>query len=146
MCLTSVLIAGEASSVTVSPDSPLAGQQVTFTLDSGTSFHCSDMQQELTISSDPEIVVMGDEGVFTYTFTEEGTFSDLMLSCGGGSSLSLQMLNGAGLSISSLLIGPALAASTIPTLGEWGLIILSIILVSIGIVALRQKSIKSIWS
>lgn len=60
MCLSSVLIAGEASSVTVSPDSPLAGQQVTFTLDSGTSDYCSGMQQELTISSDPEIVVMGD--------------------------------------------------------------------------------------
>ncbi len=118
--------------VTYSPDNPIAGQEVSFSTD----LTCTN---QTLIPGDGSAAIPMVNGSAVHTYSLPGNITP-QIACNGTnqSFVSFQPIGHASFS-SGIIIGAAPSPDPIPTLGEWALIILGIIIVSIGIVSLRSS-------
>ncbi len=131
-------IAVQASTITItfSPDNPIVGQPVNFT----SSNYCAIWTLD---PGDGSPVVNSTSMSFLHTYTAPGNYTPLM-GCSGlfYSPADTRYANSGGIIPGGFpLVTAASSGSAIPTLGEWGLIILGIIIMGVGLVSMRQKRI-----
>ena len=148
---------GAINIVTVDNEFPGVGQTVTFTLDQFES-KCGYGSPCIIPANGTPCIPIAINGTATYSYISPGTYT-VELHCSApppgadpqkevtnkvGSALPLILRNASGATISGNLVSVSAAstnASAIPTLGEWGLIILGIIILGIGLVSMRQKRV-----
>ena len=124
----------QASSVTISfsPDNPIVGQPVNFTANNS----CASLSL-LPGDGSPQIDMNASSIIYTYT--TPGNFTPQMGCFGTLQPLNSTTYMNSGGTVPALIIGAG--SSAIPTLGEWGLIILGMIIMGVGLVSMRQKKI-----
>ena len=126
--LFSLYCFGSGVIVMVSPDNPTTGQVVTFTIDRAAT-GC-----ELQTGDGTSLNLMVDASneftSATHTYTNPGDFI-LTGNCDLGP---MFFLPGGSTSL-TLTVAPA----PIPTLGEWGLILLSLVMLGVGMIYLGQR-------
>jgi len=142
------LSAGSNPFYIISTDSPEAGQQVTFTLNDFSDDELPVCAAGISLGIDVESandgfierISLPNPQAFTYTFPSADTYT-MSVSCEGSTNTTGVGFTFMGNFEFSLIVAdaPPTAATAIPTLGEWGLIILSLIMLGIGMVYLGQR-------
>ncbi len=140
--ITSLFGGGVLLQVSIAPDNPIAGQEVTFSGIANidlTTLSCS-----LNFGDGEAEAITGDNQSFilTHTYADAGGFL-ISANCSNGTGpiTSIVQINGSRNNIISVASAPVVAPDPIPTLGEWALIILGIIIIGIGIVSMRQRHV-----
>lgn len=154
MLFAASLFAGVSPYVIITdPAAPTAGQKVTFTLFEDDHTGTTDQTAAagafgFTLDpgdgSEPIVGTFTDNGAeeFCHTYESSGEFTIALFA--GESPFSFRF-NGAVTDgpTAMFTIAPAAAAAPIPTLGEWSLIIMSIILIVVGLVYVKQRDLVS---
>ena len=130
--------------VTISPDNPLVNQPVTFTISFFDSCVPSQTgQPEFDPGDGSASIPFTPTQNFTimHTYTQAGMFSPSIICPDGSADSSLPISNSTEFLGSSITIGGASTnnPAPIPTLGEWGLILLSLVMLGVGMIYLGQR-------
>jgi len=131
--LFSLYCFGSGVVVVVSPDNPTAGQVVTFTIEANVT-GCEIQTGDGAILN----LAVDASNQFTsatHTYTNPGDFM-LDGDCDFGP---ISFTTSNFTFITTLTVAPAPINTPIPTLGEWGLILLSLIMLGVGMVYLGQR-------
>ncbi len=137
--------------VTYSPDNPVVGELVTFTL--------SQVNGACNYALDPDrddaegFIPISTQQVATFAYPAAGTFTvELDEDCSVGQERNAGstlvgngfwvLRNSTTVSANKTITVTAAPSSSIPTLSEWGLIILFLSLMTFGIIAVRQRQME----
>ena len=129
--------------LSVEPENPIAGEEVTFTVNNLESvckianlvFEVGETGPTLDPGDGSEAITLSEvEGSYvgTHTYTTAGSFTPSVF-C--PFSTSAFPISGNPVITAS----PAPAPAPIPTLGEWGLILLSLVMLGVGMIYLGQR-------
>jgi len=129
------LHAGVTVLTVVVSENPTVGQEVTFTIDGARTGCELETGDGATVPFIPDFD--SERSRVTHTYTAEGTFT-LSGDCNGTALVFSHSENSGDPSFTSITVAPDATSAPIPTLGEWGLILLALSLVSIGVVYIKQ--------
>jgi len=125
--------------ISISPDNPIVGEPVAFTISESSNcnnglFDPGDGSEEIAFTQSTFEHIYSATQEFSPKLTCNGIYSNVDIEF---ISADDDMTNLGSSIIVSAQVEPAAAA--IPTLGEWGLIILSLIMLGVGMVYLGQR-------
>jgi len=126
----SELLYSGAASLTFSPDNPSVGQTVTFTTNCAVTLEFDPMD-----GTGPFNV---NSNSFQYTYNSPNTYMP-QFRCQGQMNFVTPSIRRASDNLPASFI--ITATNPIPTLDEWGLILLGIIILGVGLVSMRQKRV-----
>lgn len=130
-------VSASAQTITLTPNAGLdvnvgpcteitAGTTLTF----NRSVDCDEDILITTTAIPPVELLQSSDAVVTYTFSDEGSY---VVFCGAPSS-------GMAVAVQAICVnvGPAAPVNPIPTIGEWGIILLVLIMLVVGVTLLRS--------
>lgn len=129
--------------LSVEPENPIAGEEVTFTVNNlelvckiaNLGFEVEETGPTLDPGDGSEAITLSEfEGSYvgTHTYTTAGSFTPSVLCPFSTSAFPIS-----GNPV--ITVSPAPAPAPIPTLGEWGLILLSLVMLGVGMIYLGQR-------
>jgi len=138
--LTTSLFGGVSIGFSVEPENPIAGEEVTFTV-TNLEFFCKKDKDIKDEGIGPTLEPGDGSAAITLSKSEEGSYvgTHTYTTAGSFTPSIFCPFSTTALSISGNPVITVSAATAIPTLGEWGLIIMSLIMLGIGMVYLRQR-------